>query len=90
MIADRVHQVGLAETNAAIQEQRVVAVLGVVGNLPGGRTGKLVRLALDEILEGKGPVEVTGVLEPTFYLNVAFRPHRRRCDCRFCGNHGFR
>ena len=63
MVTNRVHQVGLAQANAPIKEQRVIAMLGIVRNLPGSGAGKLVRLALDEVLEGKTAVEQTGVLD---------------------------
>ena len=45
-------QVGLAQAGAAIEEQRVVGTTRIVGHLTGGRTGQLVGLTLDEILEG--------------------------------------
>src|SRR5690606_11981747 len=71
-----VHQVSLAQADATIKEERVVAVLGVVGHLPGGRTGQLVGLALDKVLEGEGAIQITGVLEGTLHLHVAL--HRPR------------
>ena len=65
------HQVGLAETDAAVQEQRVVAVLGVIGHLPGSGARQLVGLALDEVLEGEVTVQVAGVLEAALDLHAA-------------------
>ncbi|MND98340.1 hypothetical protein D3C80_906880 [compost metagenome] len=78
VVAHRMHQVGLAEADAAIQEQRVVAVLGVVGHLPGGGARQLVRLALDEVLEGEGAVQVAGVFQAALDLHGALGTHQRR------------
>ncbi|MNI82110.1 hypothetical protein D3C76_1517170 [compost metagenome] len=44
-------------------------MLGVVSHLPGGGACQLVGFTFDEILEGKGAVQVTGVLERTFDLH---------------------
>src|SRR5690606_14175316 len=74
VITHGMHQVGLAQTNAAIQKERVIAVLGIVGVLPGRGAGQLVGFAFDKLLEGKGAVEIAGVLEPTFPLDVALGP----------------
>ncbi len=71
VVTHRVHQVRLAQADPAVQKQRVVAVLGIVGHLPGGRPRELVGLALDEVLEGEGAIKVAGVLERTFHLDVA-------------------
>src|SRR3546814_12049331 len=54
---DRVHQVGLAKADAAVQEQRIVGHGLRLGDAPGGGKGKLVRLADDEILKGEARVE---------------------------------
>src|SRR5690606_6962708 len=51
------------QTHTAIQEQRVVAVPGVVRHLPGRRTGQLVGLALDKVLESEAAVQIAGVLD---------------------------
>jgi len=71
MVTHSVHQVGFTQADAAIKEQRVVTMLGIVRHLPGCRAGELVGLALDEILEGEGAVQVTGVLERAFDLHGA-------------------
>src|SRR5450830_179833 len=71
MVTHRMHQVRLTQANATIKEQRVVTMLGVVRHLPGGRAGQLVGFTLDEVLKGKGTVEVAGVLERTFNLHGA-------------------
>ncbi|MNJ66364.1 hypothetical protein D3C77_624350 [compost metagenome] len=65
------HQVRFTQAYAAIQEQWVVAMLGIIGDLPGGRAGQLVGLTLYEVLEGKGAVQVAGVLKRTFDLHRA-------------------
>ena len=54
---DRVHQVGLAEADAAIEEQRVERHRSAVGHAPRRGMGELVRLADDEILEGEARIE---------------------------------
>ncbi|MDT4828975.1 hypothetical protein FQZ97_623820 [compost metagenome] len=78
VVTHSMHQVSLAQANAAVQEQRVVAVLRVIRYLPGRSAGQLVRLALDEILEGESTVQVAGVLERTFNLHGTLGPDRRR------------
>ncbi|MCY1496719.1 hypothetical protein D9M68_306600 [compost metagenome] len=78
MVTHSVHQVGLAEADAAIEEQRVVAVLRIVGHLPGGCASQLVGLALDEVLEGEGTVQVAGVLQRAFDLHGTLGTNRRR------------
>ena len=45
------HQVRLAEADAAVDEQRVVGAARVLGDLDRGRARQLVALALDEIRE---------------------------------------
>src|SRR5690606_17583895 len=72
MVAHSMHQVGLAQTHAAIKEQRVVAVLGIVRHLPGGSARQLVGFTFDKVLEGEGAIKITGVLEPAFALHVTF------------------
>ncbi len=47
----RLHQVGLAEARAAVDEQRVVGFAGIFGDLHGCSLGKMIALALDEALE---------------------------------------
>ena len=69
VITHCMHQVSLTQANTAVQKKRVVAMLGIVGNLPGSGSRQLVGFALDEIFEGKGPVQVAGVLEPTLDLH---------------------
>jgi len=48
---DGLHQMGLAEADAAIKEQRIENHLRGFGDTPGGGVGKLVWLADDELLE---------------------------------------
>ncbi len=61
---DRVHQVGLAQADAAVEEQRVEGDLAALGDAlghPAGRgVGELIRLADDEVLEGAAPVDRRG------------------------------
>ena len=57
-VADGVHQVGLAEAHAAVQEQRVVRVARALGHRQRGRVGEPVRRAHDEVRERVARVEV--------------------------------
>ena len=61
---DRLHEVGLAEADAAVEEQRVEgdrAALGhALGDAARGGVGELVRLADDEVVEGAAPVDRRG------------------------------
>ncbi len=82
------HQVRLAQAYTAIKEQRVVAVLGVVGHLPGRGARQLVRLAFDKGFEGEGAVQVAGVLERTFDLNGALFGTPAGSGCRVAVGHG--
>src|SRR3546814_7472810 len=76
------HQVSLTQANTAVQKKRVVTMLGIVGNLPGSGSRQLVGLSIDEIFEGKGPVQVAGVLEPTLDVHGTL-------DTRLIGVTGF-
>src|SRR5450830_1007244 len=77
MVTHSMHQVRLTQANATIKEERVVTMLGVIGHLPGCRPGQLVGFTFDEVFEGESTVQVTGVLERTFYLDGAlFRADR--------------
>ena len=57
MIADGMHQVGLAQADAAVDEKRVVGNARVLGDLDGSGAGELVGLAGDEAVEGEPAVE---------------------------------
>ena len=58
-VADRLHEVGLAETRRAADEEGVVAVGGLVGNVEGRGVGELVGLADDEVLERVEGIQVS-------------------------------
>ena len=47
------HQVSLAQPDAAIDEQGVVRPARILGDLVSGGAGELVALALDEVREGE-------------------------------------
>ncbi len=57
VVADRVQQVRLAETRAAVDEQRVVGLRGRLRHGDGGRVGEPVGLADHEVVEGVLRVE---------------------------------
>ena len=54
---DRVHQMRLAETHAAVDEQRVVGARRRFGDRAAGRVRELVRRADDERVEGVAGAE---------------------------------
>ena len=66
LVADGVQQVGLAEPDRTVEEERVVAVRGALGDGARGGVGELVRAADDEGVEGVLRVESLD------------RPHRDR------------
>ena len=59
-MADRMHEVRLAETDATVDEQRVVGLAGILPDLLRRGLRELVALADDEVLEGR-----LGVQAPT-------------------------
>ena len=81
-VANALHEVGLAKTDAAVNKQRVVRGARVGGNLAGGGAGELVTLALDEVGKRKRGVE------PRRHLRAgggSRRRGRRRLYGRFSG-----
>ena len=56
-VADRVHQVGLAEADAAVQEERVVGVARALRHRQAGRVGQAVGRPDDEVREGVARVD---------------------------------
>ena len=58
LVADRVHQVGLAEADPAVQEERVVGVAGSLGDRQAGGVGEPVGRPDDEVGERVARVEV--------------------------------
>ena len=56
-IADRMHEMGFTQADAAIDKQRVIGHTGIAAHLHGGSLGQLIALALDEIFEGVLAVE---------------------------------
>ena len=57
LVRDGMHQVGLAQTDAAIKEQRVKRHRAAFGHSPRGGMGQFVRLAHDEGVEGEARIE---------------------------------
>ncbi len=57
-VADRVHQVGLAQTDAAVEKERIVGHGRRLGHRLRGGVGEPVRISDDEIVEGVARVEV--------------------------------
>jgi hypothetical protein len=57
LMRDGVHQVGLAQPDAAIKEQRVERDRPAFGHPAGGSMGQFVRLADDEAVEGEACIQ---------------------------------
>src|SRR5690606_21152729 len=90
-VANGMQQVGFAQTGAAIEEQRIVSATRVIGYLAGSRTGQLVGLTLDEVLDGMVHVGFALVVRLSLGVSLAFpallqvihrrsTPRRRSCD----------
>ena len=58
LVADGVHQVGLAHAHAAIQEERIVSARRALGHGQRGGAGKLVAVADDKGVKGVARVEL--------------------------------
>ena len=58
LVADGVHQVGLAEADPAVQEERVVGVARAFGDRQAGRVGEAVGRTDDEVRERVARVDV--------------------------------
>ncbi len=57
LVGHRVHEVRLAETHSAVNEQRVVGSAGITGDLNRRRLGELIALSLDETVECKARID---------------------------------
>ncbi len=57
-MGDRVHEVGLAEADTPIEEERIEGDRTALGNPAGSGMGELVRLADHEIVKGEARVEL--------------------------------
>src|SRR6185437_4951000 len=68
-VSDSVHEVRLAETYAAVEEQRVVGTTRILGHLQRSCLGELVALAFDEGAEGEIRIDARAD-------DQAFRPTR--------------
>ena len=58
LVADGVHQVGLAHADAAVEKERIVGLRWALGDGFGGGAGELVAVADDEGVEGVARVEL--------------------------------
>ena len=82
-IADGLHQVGLAEPHAPVDEQRVVAAARVAPDLQRRGARQLVALALDEAIERERRVQPAAERR-----SARGRASLRLCDGRFAANCG--
>jgi hypothetical protein len=78
---DGVHQVRLAQTDAAIQEQRVEGHRPAFGHPARGGMGQLVRLAHHEAVEGEARSSGARAAFTTRIATGATSCARRRCSC---------
>ena len=80
LVADGVHQVGLAHAHAAVEEERIVGLGGALGDGQRGGAGKLVAVADDEGVEGVARVELRrgGPVEARLLRACAPCARRRR------------
>ncbi len=80
LVADGVHQVGLAHAHAAVEEERIVGLGGALGHGQRGGAGKLVAVADDEGIEGVARVELRrgGPVEARLLRRARRRRRRRR------------
>ena len=79
LVADGVHQVRLAEADAAVQEERVVGVAGALGDRQAGGVGQAVGRADDEGAEGVARVEAGAARAARRATDAArLQPDRRR------------
>ena len=60
LVADGVHQVRLAHSHAAIEEERIVGARGPLGDGQRGGARKLVAVADDEVVEGVARIQLRG------------------------------
>ena len=61
-VAHRLHQVGLAQAHAAVNEERVVGTAGAVGHLQGGGPGQVVGLAVHEGRKGQPRIQARALV----------------------------
>ena len=75
-VADRLHQVRLAESHSAVEEQRVVGFRGLLGHGHGGGVRKLVRRADDERVKRVARIEL-GIRGIEIELGLRLRERKR-------------
>ena len=93
LVANGVHQVGLAQTDATIDEQGVVQVTGLTGHVHGRSTRHAVGGALDQGIKSQGSVEpaAEGVGHRLFggFHHLGGVLHRRWRGLTHCLDAGF-
>ena len=62
LVPDRLHQVGLAHADAAVEEERIVSLGGMLADGAGRGVGKLIAGAGDEIVESVLRIELRGAI----------------------------
>src|SRR5690606_31042570 len=77
-VADRVHQMRLAEPDAAVDEQRVIRGPGILADLHRRGAGKLIALAFDEAVERERGVQPAAEELRRTGLRLALRRRARR------------
>jgi len=79
MMSNGLHEMGLAETDTAVNKQGVVGAAGVDTHLIGGGPSQLIALPLDEVLEREIRIEPAAygpdlAHQPSLRLAESFRP----------------
>ena len=80
-VTDRVHEVGLAETHTAVQEERVVRLAGRLGDSAAGGVSESTGVADHERAEGERRVEprVVGSILGLAHVRIGRIRNDRRC-----------
>ena len=73
-VADRMHQVGLAEADTAVDEERVVGAAGTIRHLQCRRPGEVVGLAGHETGEGQVRIELGALVRRPRSERREYRP----------------
>ncbi len=85
LMANRLHQMGLAHSDAAIEEERIVCLAGSRGDGESGGMGELVSAANDEAAEGVTRVELRRAIE--IKARLRRRTRRRAIQSAVVANH---
>ena len=83
LVADRMNQMRLAQTHAAVQEQRVVGTARIARDLNRGRASQLVGFAGHEAVEGQCLIDAALIAPEVAFIRLLDALNRR-----LLGRHG--